>query len=137
MFKSLSNFGRSASSKTWPNDVAELNLLEATGTQIQRLLSEGKVTSSKLVDQFLDQIEKHNKYLKAVIQVTPLDKLHDRANYLDAERGSGRLRGELHGIPILVKVGYRMHQQIILTSYRTTLVPPQVWGSRQQQDATL
>ncbi|KAL2206406.1 amidase-like protein [Sarocladium strictum] len=83
------------------------NVVLYDAAQLQDLLRQGKVTSVQLVDLFVKQIERHNKTGKtvnAVISTAPQDQLLARARALDTERREGKLRGSLHGIPVLVKV---------------------------------
>ncbi|KAH8601745.1 amidase signature domain-containing protein [Bisporella sp. PMI_857] len=75
--------------------------LLATATELQNLLSSGALTSVDLVNQGFAQIERYDDYLRAIISVSPT-ALED-ARRLDRERVSGRIRGPLHGIPMLIK----------------------------------
>lgn len=86
---------------------AKIDLLNSSTADLQQLLEDREVTSSELVIQYLDQIEKHNHNgmkLRAVISVAPKDTLLQRAEELDRERQEKGSRGPMHGIPILVKV---------------------------------
>ncbi|KAF1818772.1 amidase family protein [Dissoconium aciculare CBS 342.82] len=80
-----------------------INILAATATDLQILLSQGTITSRVLVDLYLQQISQYNGYLNAVIATAPTETLHYWADELDQERANGALRGPLHGIPILLK----------------------------------
>jgi len=77
------------------------NFIEATIPELQQLMSSGMLTSVQLTTSYLERIATFNPLLHAVIETNP-DALTIAAA-LDAERQSGRLRGPLHGIPILVK----------------------------------
>ena len=77
------------------------NFIEATIPELQELMSSGMLTSVQLTTSYLERIATFNPLLHAVIETNP-DALTIAAA-LDAERQSGRLRGPLHGIPILVK----------------------------------
>ncbi|CAD6586563.1 MAG: hypothetical protein ASARMPRED_002760 [Alectoria sarmentosa] len=79
------------------------NLLVATAGDLQRELSSGKLASTDLVNACLDQIEKHDGYLRAMISVAPRASLVEQAQRLDDERKTNKIRGKLHGIPILIK----------------------------------
>lgn len=86
---------------------APLDLLTVTGTELQRLLSNGDVTSEYLVDACMDQIQEQNNNglkLNAMISVADRDRIRDVAKTLDTERQHGKIRSALHGIPITVKV---------------------------------
>lgn len=82
-------------------------LLKATATELQAGLSQGKYSSVDLVEAYLAQIERHNHAglkLNAVLSLPAKSLLIEAATALDTERKNGKLRGPLHGIPILIKV---------------------------------
>jgi amidase len=84
-----------------------LNLVEATEADLQRLLSEGKLSNVDLATKCLQQIEKYDRQepnSHAMIAVAPRPYILERAKYLNDERGAGRLLGPLHGIPILLNI---------------------------------
>ncbi|KAM3393679.1 hypothetical protein ACQJBY_014421 [Aegilops geniculata] len=74
---------------------------EATVDAIQLGFSNGTLTSTVLVQFYLDQIDRLNPLLHAVIEVNP-DAL-SQAKHADAERRRGTATGALHGVPILLK----------------------------------
>jgi len=64
----------------------------------------GRVTSRQLVELYLERIrtvDQSGPALRSVLALNP--RAVDEATRLDRERASGRTRGPLHGIPILVK----------------------------------
>ena len=75
--------------------------IEATIPQLQALMNSGALTSAQLVTNYLNQIASLNPLLHAVIETNP-DAL-SIAQARDKERKTGKLRGPLHGIPIIVK----------------------------------
>lgn len=80
-------------------DVEEKSL-----AQLQADLTSGAVTSEQLVQAYLDRIERIDRNgpsLNSVIALNP--NALEQARALDAERAAGRVRGPLHGIPILLK----------------------------------
>ena len=88
--------------------MASFNPLTATASHISSLLNEGSLTSERLIHIYLSQIEAHNHaglHLNALISVAPVDCLIESARELDRERREGKVRGLLHGIPVVVKVG--------------------------------
>lgn len=105
----LSNCGPStkneeglSDSKTGTNTVFELE--EETITSLREKLTSGKYTSEQLVKLYLDRIDsidKNSIHLNAVIEINP-DAI-SIAKELDIELKSGKSRGPLHGIPILIK----------------------------------
>ncbi|PVH79048.1 amidase signature enzyme [Cadophora sp. DSE1049] len=78
-----------------------MDLLTLTAHELQDQLRCGAITSIQLVQHCIDQIQRYDGYLHAVIQVSPNALQH--AKLLHEERLSGRIRGPLHGIPILLK----------------------------------
>lgn len=84
------------------------DVLTATAADLQKLLVDGEIKSTELVEIYLKQIDRHNKRglkLNAMISTTSKDILLSIAKSLDDERSSGNIRGPLHGIPITLKVG--------------------------------
>jgi hypothetical protein len=77
------------------------DLFEVTVDEIQHLYSSEAFTAEEYVQFCLDQIQVTNPYLEAVIETNP-DALKI-ARQMDHERKNGRVRGPLHGIPVLVK----------------------------------
>lgn len=79
--------------------------LEEIGiTELQAKLERGELDSRSLTQAYLARIEaidKSGPKLNAIITINP-DALAD-ADGLDIERRAGRLRGPLHGIPVLIK----------------------------------
>jgi amidase len=79
-------------------------VLDAGVREQQALMETGKLTSKTLVRRYLARIaaiDKAGPRLNAVIELNP-DALKIAAD-LDRERRAGKVRGPLHGIPILLK----------------------------------
>jgi amidase len=77
---------------------------EVSLEQVQALITAGKATSVEVTRAYLDRIaamDRKGPALRSVIAVNP-DALA-QAKALDAERKAGRLRGPLHGVPVLIK----------------------------------
>jgi amidase len=82
----------------------EFGLEERTIAELQDGMRRGEHTSRSLVDQYfgrIDSLDRRGPSLRAVIETNP--DAHAIAGALDAERKSGKVRGPLHGIPVLVK----------------------------------
>ncbi|KAJ9137774.1 Amidase signature domain [Coniochaeta hoffmannii] len=82
------------------------DVLTTTADDLRKRLEEGSITSVQIVESYLWQIEAHNTKgakCRAIITTAPRFQLISRAATLDKERQAGKLRGSLHGIPILLK----------------------------------
>src|SRR4249920_2537405 len=64
-------------------------------------MASGSLTSRGLTEAYLERIEMVDAALRSVLETNP-DAL-EIVDTLDAERRSGRVRGALHGVPVLVK----------------------------------
>lgn len=76
-------------------------LLDATLEQLARGLEDGSFTSVDLVRAYIARIRETHDDLHAVTEINP-DALAI-AGSLDASRRAGRVRGPLHGVPVLLK----------------------------------
>lgn len=84
------------------SDNFELN--ELTIDELQKRMQSGQTTSHAITQMYLDRIQKIDKdgpKLNSVIELNP-DAL-SIADALDKERKNGKIRGPLHGIPVLIK----------------------------------
>lgn len=83
---------------------AEDELFERSVAELGDMMQRGALTSRALTQRYLLRIarmDKNGPSVNAVIELNP-DALAI-ADALDAERRSGKVRGPLHGIPVLVK----------------------------------
>lgn len=77
-------------------------VLEATAPQLQADLDAGRYSGVDLVTYYLDRIRRYDAtHLRSVLELNP-DALQ-MAAALDGERAAGRVRGSLHGVPVLLK----------------------------------
>jgi amidase len=74
---------------------------EATNEELGPRMAAGELTARELTAAYVERIERVDPLLRSVIGVEP-DAV-DVAGALDAERRDRRVRGPLHGIPVLVK----------------------------------
>ena len=92
--------------------------------ELSAMLASGKVTSEQLVNAYINRIgridEDSSIQLNSVIALMP-DALTE-ARTLDAERKAGKLRGPLHGIPILIKDNIEAKGRIPTTAGSTALL---------------
>jgi amidase len=80
------------------------DLEEATIATLQQRMQSGQDTSRTIVDKYLARIEavdRSGPTLRSVIEINP--DARTIADQLDVERKSGRIRGPMHGIPVLIK----------------------------------
>ncbi len=110
-------------------DNCELN--EVTIDTLQQKMQNKEYTSRAITDMYLkriDAIDKAGPKLNAVIQVNP-DAL-DIADAMDKERANGKVRGPLHGIPVLIKDNIDTGDKMMTTAGVLALV-----GNIAKQDA--
>ena len=83
---------------------------ERTIPELQAAMENGETTAEQLVRQYLARIEAFDQQgprLNAMIYVSP--RAIDDAAALDRERTAGKVRGPLHGIPLVLKDNYETH----------------------------
>ena len=93
------------------------SFLENDITLIQQGYKDGRFTIKELVQAYLDRIEKLDKkgpQLNAIIQINP-DAIQIAEN-LDREMKAGKIRGPLHGIPVVLKDNIDTHDQMQTTA---------------------
>ncbi|WP_262489967.1 amidase family protein, partial [Hymenobacter sp. AT01-02] len=106
-------------------------LHEATATDLQEKMKSGQLTARRITELYLQRIEQLDKAgpkLNSVIETNP-DALK-LADQLDQERKNGKLRGPLHGIPVLIKDNIDTADQQQTTAGSLALA-----GHKAQQDA--
>ncbi len=106
-------------------------LQELTITDLQDRMAKGTETARSLSEKYLARIKALNEagpMLRAVIETNP-DALAI-ADRLDKERKAGKLRGPLHGIPVLIKDNIDSGDQMMTTAGAAALL-----GHKAKQDA--
>jgi Asp-tRNAAsn/Glu-tRNAGln amidotransferase A subunit and related amidases len=103
---------------------------EKSITQLQEAMRSGVMTSRAITEAYRARIAEMDKDLRAVIELNP-DAL-TIADAMDAERKNGKLRGPLHGIPILIKDNVGTADKMETTAGSLALV-----GARPPRDAFL
>jgi len=111
---------------------APFELDEVTIADLQRGMSSGKYTAELIALNYLDRIDriddtdKNGPGLNSVIEVNP--EALAIAVDMDKERKAGRVRGPLHGIPMLIKDNIDTHDRMMTTAGSLALqgsIPPQ------------
>jgi amidase len=106
---------------------------EATIDDLQQRMTRGELTARALTEAYLARIaevDRAGPKLNAVIELNP-DAL-SIATQLDTERRAGRVRGPLHGIPILIKDNIATADRMETTAGSLALV-----GAKPPRDAHL
>ena len=81
--------------------VAGLDLQTATVEQLQAAMRSGRLTSRRLTQAYLDRITAYDGPTNSVRVLAPTALA--QADRFDRERRAGKVRGPLHGIPVLLK----------------------------------
>lgn len=106
---------------------------EASVRELQEAMSQGDLTSRDLADRCLGRIaelDRRGPVLRHILETNP-DALQI-AEQLDRERAAGKVRGPLHGIPVLLKDNINTADRMATTAGSLALE-----GSRAQRDAFL
>jgi amidase len=114
-----------------PVRLPAFDLEEKTIGELQAGMQSGRYTARALVEQYLQRIEaldRKGPSLRAVLESNP-DAMRI-AGALDDERRGGRVRGPMHGIPVLIKDNIDTADAMMTTAGSLALD-----GSRAQHDA--
>ena len=98
-------------------------LNELTIDDLQQKMQSKEYTSHAITQLYLTRIkdiDKNGPKLNAVIELNP--EALDMANSLDNERAAGKIRGPLHGIPVLIKDNINTKDKIATTAGSLALV---------------
>lgn len=113
--------------------VPSFELDEVTIAELQQGMKSGKYTARSIAEKYLariDAIDKKGPAINAIIELNP-DALAI-ADTMDKERKSGKVRGPLHGIPILIKDNIDTADKMMTTAGSLALV-----GSKPPKDSTV
>ncbi len=116
------SFGKKGQNQT-ANAADDFALNEVTIDGLQRGMHTNKITSERITSLYLQHIEDINKngvQLNAVIEVNP-DALNI-AKAMDEERRKGKVRGPLHGIPVLIKDNINTGDKMMTTAGTAALI---------------
>jgi len=119
------------SSRDAMNETLALNLEEITITELQKKMQSGEQSALSITRAYLRRIElidRSGPALNSIIELNP-DALEIAEN-LDHERKQGKIRGPLHGIPVLVKDNINTGDRMMTTAGSQALL-----GNRAKEDA--
>src|SRR5262245_47519705 len=94
----------------WAQSGTQIDLATATIADLNAAFGKGALTAEKLTEIYLARIAAYDKQgptINAVISLNP--KALSEARALDAERKAGKVRGPLHGIPIVLKDNFNTY----------------------------
>ncbi|MFM8535866.1 MAG: amidase, partial [Acidimicrobiia bacterium] len=99
---------RNAPPRPQPAPVMEFfEVHEQSIVDLQSAMQAGRVTSRGLVESYLARIQAYDQAgprLNSIVLINA--RARDEADAFDRERAAGKLRGPLHGIPVLIKDNY-------------------------------
>lgn len=104
-------------------------LIEITITELQVQMRSGRLTSRRLVEMYLERIREVDVKTRSVLETDP--NALAIADQLDKERKRGKVRSQLHGIPILIKDNIDTADKMMTTAGSLALVD----APRPKQDA--
>jgi len=109
--------GPAARNRPPPAQPPVFDLDEATFPVLQARMASGKDSARSLAEKYLSRIEaidRNGPALHAVIEVNP-DAL-GIADQMDSERRQGRVRGPLHGVPVVIKDNVATGDRMLTTA---------------------
>ena len=128
---SLAAAGLVSAADAQQHPASDFSFNEATITGLQQQMQSGKLTALALVKAYqkrIREIDQDGPGINAIIEMNP--DAESIARQLDAERKAGKLRGALHGIPVLIKDNIDSGDKMMTTAGSVSLV-----GHRAARDA--
>ncbi len=111
-------------------DLTRHDLVFLPAHMLAGMIREGKITSSEVVEAYLEQIGKVNPRLNAIVTLDA-DGSRKRAREADKALKRGELWGPLHGVPVTIKDNYATK------GIKTTSGLPELSGYVPKHDATV
>ena len=95
--------GEGSASKQLEDLFTTIDLPDATIAKLTAEMEDGHVTSAELTQMYLDRIAAYDDKLNlnSITNINP--NALEEAQTMDRERAAGKIRGPLHGIPVIVK----------------------------------
>ncbi len=79
-----------------------MNIVFATAGQLAQMIRDQEVSAVEVLDAYLEQIEKHNDKINAIVTLDT-EKAKQRAKEADEALARGENWGLLHGVPVTIK----------------------------------
>ncbi|MEZ5426004.1 MAG: amidase [Pyrinomonadaceae bacterium] len=79
----------------------QFDVEEKTVLELQEAMKSGQITAKQLAEEYIARIKQIDGQLNSIVEINP-DALKI-AEDLDNERKNGKVRGPLHGIPVVLK----------------------------------
>lgn len=101
----------------------DFELDEITVNALQKAMDSGRYTSEKITQMYIDrihEIDRNGPVLNTVIQMNP--EAIKIARQMDKERKNGKIRGPLHGIPIMIKDNIDTADKMMTTAGALALI---------------
>ena len=122
---------------TWVATGQNLSLEEMSISDLQAAYKSGKMTIPQATSWYLKRIQTVDPQLRSVLSVNP-DALAI-AEQLEQERKAGKIRGPLHGVPVLLKDNIDTRDQMPTTAGSRALqysFPPEdSWVTQKLREA--
>ncbi|HMG16857.1 MAG TPA: amidase, partial [Saprospiraceae bacterium] len=99
------------------SNLTQFEISELTINDLQELMKTGKSNSEKITELYLNRIEdidKNGPAINSVIEINP--EAISIAKKMDIERKEGKIRSQLHGIPVLIKDNIDTADQMMTTA---------------------
>lgn len=94
-------FMKNAEKSASQTNSGSFELDEITISELQNAMQSGKMSAKEITQKYLERIASVDKKINSIIEINP-DALKI-AEDLDKERRSRKIRGSLHGIPVVIK----------------------------------
>lgn len=83
-----------------------IDLMDASISELTTAMEKGELTAVQLVQMYIDRINSYDKSLNLNSIISINSNALKEAEALDQLRAEGKIKGKLHGIPIIVKDNY-------------------------------
>jgi amidase len=129
----LARAGATLAGTAPPPESSLFELSETTIADLQTAMKSGKLSARRIAELYLrriEEIDRRGPSLNSVIETNP--DAPAIAESLDRERKAGRVRGPLHGIPVLIKDNIDTADRMMTTAGSLALV-----GAKPRRDASV